>query len=143
MSELTEETGAPPQNQSWEREKFDQECRLQREHLEIERERLRSEQRRAKLLGIFVPVSLTLIGIMPVIATAYFEYRRQEEQVTNTLAQQRAQFEASLIIQAISSTEESTLTNMNFLIDTRLIGDDIADRLSTYFEALETNADDP
>lgn len=62
MSELTEETGAPPQNQSWEREKFDQECRLQREHLEIERERLRSEQRRAKLLGIFVPVSLTLIG---------------------------------------------------------------------------------
>lgn len=139
MPDLPEETEVSSPNSDWEREKFERECRLRQDQLDIERKRLRNEQIRSWMIGAFVPIFLAIIGTAPM----YYESVQQEEQTRSTLTQQKAQFEASLIMQAVSTTEEGTLTNMNFLIDTGLIGDDVSERLSSYFEALETGADEP
>ena len=111
----------------WEKEKFEREFTLRQAELEIERRKLAAERNRAILVGVLVPISLAVITGVPAIINGMQERNAQ-----------RATFEASLIIDAISIAEPAQAAiNLGFLVDAGLITGSTAENLSEYLGSVQ------
>lgn len=106
----------------WEKYKFETEARLKERELGISQLRLANESRRNVLIGVLVPIVVTLMTAVP----AYINSQNQQ-------ILQQATFEANLITESVKTGDpDQAAVNLAFLIDAGLLSSRTEERIAEY-----------
>ena len=113
--------------EEWERKKFFLEMDFKERELQISKNRLKVEARRNILIGLLVPVIVALMTAVPAYINAI-----------NQQALKELEFEAQLITNSIKTGDpDQAAINLEFLVDSGLIGGKTAERVSRYLQNRE------